>query len=112
MYQVEQYSTTFDIVLYEGEQMEKSRSAIVQIRYGGLHCPYDVINVSISSTAIRTADGDNIKINGLRIMYEGTVYAYIGNIGEYVFIGNFKKTFDTPEEGLAAVMEYIKEIQV
>ena len=67
-YQVEQYSTTFDIGLYEGEQMEKPRSAIVQLRYGGLHCPYDVINVSIPSTAIRTADGDNIKINGLRIM--------------------------------------------
>ena len=108
-YEVEKYNTTYEIYIYD--RKGTPRSAIVQFCYEGLHFPYNEINVSLPPMSVRGEGGNTFNINGLRIKYEGTVYAYIGDIGDYVFIGDFKKTFDTPEEGLAAVMEYIKEIQ-
>ena len=107
-YEVERYNTTYEIFIYD--RKGTPRSAIVQFCYEGLHFPWDKINVSLPPMSVRGEGGDTFNIHGLRIMYEGTVYAYIGDIGGYVFIGDFKKAFSTPEEGLDAVMGYIQEI--
>lgn len=108
-YQVEKYNTTFEVFIYD--RKGTPRSAIVQFCYEGLHFPNSTINVSLPPMSVRSEGGNTFNIHGLRILNYGSVYAYIGDIGDYVFIGDFKKTFDTPEEGLAAVMEYIEEIQ-
>lgn len=108
MYQVEKYNTTYEVFIYD--RKGTPRSACVQFCYDGLYLPWDEINVSLPPMSVRGEGGDTFNIHGLRILNYGSVYAYIGDIGDYVFIGDFKKAFSTPEEGLAAVMEYIEEI--
>lgn len=107
-YQVEKYNTTYEIYIYD--EKGTPRSAIVQFCYEGLHFPYNEINVSIPPMSVRGEGGDTLNINGLRIMYEGSVYACICGGFNYVSVGSFRKTFSTPEEGLKAVMEYLEEI--
>lgn len=107
-YEVEKYNTTYEVFIYD--RKGTPRSAIVQFCYEGLHFPWDKINVSLPPMSVRGEGGNTFNIHGLRIKYEGSVYAYIGDFN-YVAVGSFRKAFITPEEGLAAVMEYIKEIQ-
>lgn len=109
-YEVEKYNTTYEIYIYD--RKGTPRSAIVQFCYEGLYFPYNEINVSLPPMSVRSEGGDTFNINGLRIKYEGSVYACISGAFNYVPVGNFRKAFNTPEEGLAAVMEYIEEIQV
>lgn len=109
MYKVEKYNTTYEIYIYD--EKGTPRSAIVQFCYEGLHFPYNTINVSLPPMSVRGEGGDTFNINGLRIMDGGSVFAYTGGEFNYVFIGDFKKQFSTPEEGLKAVMEYLEEIR-
>lgn len=109
-YTVEKYNTTYEIYIYD--RKGTPRSAIVQFCYEGLYFPYNEINVSLPPMSVRGEGGDTFNINGLRIKYEGSVYASICGVFNYVTIGTFHKEFSTPEEGLKAVIEYIEEIRV
>ena len=108
-YKVEKYNTTYEIYIYD--KKGTPRSAIVQFCYEGLHYPWDKINVSLPPMTVRGEGGNTFDIHGLCIMDNGSVFACIGGAFNYVAIGTFRKEFSTPEDGLAAVMEYIKEIQ-
>lgn len=109
-YEVDKYNTTYEIYIYD--RKGTPRSAIVQFCYEGLHFPYNEINVSLPPMSVRGEGGNTFNIHGLRIKYDGTVYACIGGDFNCVAVGSFRKAFSTPEEGLKAVMEYIKEIRV
>lgn len=108
-YKVEKYNTTYEIYIYD--RKGTPRSAIVQFCYEGLHFPWDKINVSLPPMTVRGEGGNTFNINGLRIMDNGCVDACISGDFNYVAVGSFRKAFSTPEEGLAAVMEYIQEIR-
>ncbi len=108
-YKVEKYNTTYEIYIYD--RKGTPRSAIVQFCYEGLYLPWDKINVSLPPMSVRGEGGNTFNIHGLRIYDDGSVYACISGGFNSVAVGSFRKAFSTPEEGLAAVMEYIKEIQ-
>lgn len=108
-YEVDKYNTTYEIYIYD--EKGTPRSAIVQFCYEGLHFPYNEINVSLPPMSVRGEGGNTFNINGLRILYDGSVYACISGDINFVAVGSFRKVFSTTEEGLAAVMEYIQEIQ-
>lgn len=108
-YKVEKYNTTYEIYIYD--RKGTPRSALVQFCYEGLHFPWDKINVSLPPMSVRSEGGNTFNIHGLRIYDDGSVYACTSGVFNYVPVGSFRKVFSTPEEGLAAVMEYIKEIQ-
>lgn len=109
-YKVEKYNTTYEVFIYD--RMGIPRSAIVQFCYEGLYLPWDKINVSLPPMSVRGEGGNTFNIHGLRIYDDGSVYACISGGFDSVAVGSFRKAFSTPEEGLAAVMEYIQEIQV
>lgn len=109
-YKVEKYNTTYEIYIYD--RKGTPRSAIVQFCYEGLHFPWDKINVSLPPMSVRSEGGDTFNIHGLRILNDGSVYACIRGDFNFVPVGSFRKAFDTPEEGLAAVMDYLEEIRV
>lgn len=109
-YEVEKYNTTYEVFIYD--RKGTPRSAIVQFCYKGLHFPWDKINVSLPPMSVRGEGGNTFDIHGLRIYDDGSVYACINRDFNYVAVGSFRKAFSTPEDGLEAVMEYLKEIQV
>ena len=108
-YEVEKYNTTYEIYIYD--RKGTPRSAIVQFCYEGLYYPWDKINVSLPSMPVRGEGGNTFNINGLRIMDNGCVFACTSGVFNYVPVGSFRKVFSTPEEGLEAVMEFIKEAE-
>lgn len=108
-YQVEKYNTTYEVFIYD--RKGTPRSVIVQFCYEGLHFPNSTINVSLPPMSVRSEGGDTFNINGLRILDDGSVYACISGNFSFVAVGSFRKAFITLEEGLAAVMDYLEEIQ-
>ena len=109
-YKVEKYNATYEIYIYD--KKGTPRSAIVQFCYEGLHFPYSEINVSLPPMSVRGEGGNTFNIHGLRIYDDGSVYACISGGFDSVAVGSFRKAFSTPEDGLKAVMEYLKEIRI